>query len=80
MVSIESLIRDLVVPLVHNPDAVQITRREEERFMVFDLTVDAHDIGAVIGRGGQVIRAIRTVVYAAKSPYSKRVRLNVVDA
>ncbi|KRL53176.1 hypothetical protein FD01_GL001276 [Lacticaseibacillus manihotivorans DSM 13343 = JCM 12514] len=48
--------------------------------MAFDLTVAPDDVGRVIGKQGRVAQAVRTIVYAVKSPYSKRVRLNILDA
>ncbi|GEK04896.1 KH domain-containing protein [Schleiferilactobacillus harbinensis] len=79
MVDIEHLIRSLVTPLVNEPDAIQINRRETESFMEFDLRVADADVGRVIGKQGRIAQAIRTIVYSVRSPYDKRVRLNIVD-
>ncbi|MCI1893087.1 KH domain-containing protein [Schleiferilactobacillus perolens] len=79
MVDIEHLICSLVTPLVNEPDSIQITRRETDNFMEFDLRVDDADVGRVIGKQGRIAQAIRTIVYSVRSPYTKRVRLNIVD-
>ncbi|KRL12968.1 hypothetical protein FD09_GL002508 [Schleiferilactobacillus perolens DSM 12744] len=68
-----------MTPLVNEPDSIQITRRETDNFMEFDLRVDDADVGRVIGKQGRIAQAIRTIVYSVRSPYTKRVRLNIVD-
>ncbi|MCI1895193.1 MAG: KH domain-containing protein [Lactobacillus sp.] len=77
---IAALIKAIVTPLVTHPDAIVITPHETEDYMAFDLTVAPDDVGRIIGKQGRVAQAIRTIVYAVKSPYSKRVRLNILDA
>lgn len=77
---ITALIKAIVTPLVTHPDAIKITQHETHDYMAFDLTVAADDVGRIIGKQGRVAQAIRTIVYSVKSPYSKRVRLNILDA
>lgn len=77
---ITALIKAIVTPLVTHPDAITIVPHETDDYMAFDLTVDPTDVGRVIGRHGTVAQAIRTLVYSVKSPYPKRVRLNILDA
>ena len=80
MVDIGSLIKAIVTPLVTKPEAVAVTAHETDEYMAFDLAVAPEDVGRVIGKQGRVAQAIRTIVYSVKSPYSKRVRLNILDA
>lgn len=77
---ITALILAVVTPLVTDPEAVKITRHETDEYMAFDLEVAPDDVGRVIGKHGRVAQAVRTIVYAVKSPYTKRVRLNILDA
>ncbi len=77
---IATLIRAIVTPLVTHPEAIDIQRHETSEYMAFDLTVAPDDVGRVIGKNGRVAQAVRTIVYAVKSPYTKRVRLNILDA
>lgn len=77
---IAALIKAIVTPLVTHPDAIVITPHATDDYMAFDLTVAPDDVGRIIGKQGRVAQAIRTIVYAVKSPYSKRVRLNILDA
>ena len=80
MVDIGSLIKAIVTPLVTKPEAVAVTAHETDEYMAFDLAVAPEDVGRVIGKQGRVAQAIRTIVYSVKSPYNKRVRLNILDA
>lgn len=80
MVDIGSLIKAIVTPLVTKPEAVAVTAHETDEYMAFDLAVAPEDVGRVIGKQGRVAQAIRTIVYSVKSTYSKRVRLNILDA
>lgn len=80
MVDIGSLIKAIVTPLVTKPEVVAVTAHETDEYMAFDLAVAPEDVGRVIGKQGRVAQAIRTIVYSVKSPYSKRVRLNILDA
>lgn len=78
MVDITKLIEVIVKPMCNFPERVTISQHESDKFMEFDLTLDPEDVGRIIGRQGRVVQAIRNIVYAAKSSYHKRVRLNIV--
>ncbi len=74
----ETLVRYLVTSLVENPDAVTIARRESGSTVTFEVSVDADDVGKVIGRQGRMIKAIRTVVRAAASVNGDQVDVDVL--
>jgi len=74
----ESLVRYLVSSLVENPDNVSIARKESGSTVTFEVSVDADDVGKVIGRQGRIIKAIRTVVRAAASVNGDQVDVDVL--
>lgn len=74
----ESLVRYLVTSLVENPDGVSIARKESGSTVSFEVSVDAEDVGKVIGRQGRIIKAIRTVVRAAASVNGDQVDVDVL--
>ncbi|MDO8987374.1 MAG: KH domain-containing protein [Coriobacteriia bacterium] len=74
----ESLVRYLVTSLVENPDGVSIARKESGSTVSFEVSVDADDVGKVIGRQGRIIKAIRTVVRAAASVNGDQVDIDVL--
>lgn len=68
----------IVRAIVNNPDAVKSTRTVDERGVLITLDVGATDIGYVIGRQGQTVRAIRTLlrVVGAKNNASVNLKIN----
>lgn len=73
------LIETIVKPLVDFPEEVNVTVVEEDRRMVYQLSVNKSDMGKVIGKQGRVAKAIRTVVYAAGSSQQKKVHLEICE-
>ncbi|WP_106497647.1 KH domain-containing protein [Lentibacillus sp. Marseille-P4043] len=74
----KALIESIVTALVDYPDDVVVTETEEEAKIVYHLTVNQHDVGKVIGKNGRIAKAIRTVVYAARTDANKRIYLDIM--
>ncbi|WP_047981294.1 KH domain-containing protein [Ornithinibacillus contaminans] len=74
----KALIESIVTPLVDYPEDVVVTEKEEDTKLVFHLTVNQNDVGKVIGKNGRIAKAIRTVVYAAKTDANKRIYLDIM--
>jgi len=71
------LLRFLATGLVSHPEAIRVEAHENPRQgLVLDLEVAAPDLGKVIGRGGRLAQALRTVVRAA---VEGRVAIEIVD-
>ena len=74
------LLEFLARGLVQDPDAVKVTELEEvEGEVVLELEVADDDLGRVIGRGGRVANALRTVMKAAATRAEKRVIVDILD-
>ena len=74
------LLEFLARSLVADPDAVQVTEVEEiEGEVVLELEVADDDLGRVIGKGGRVANALRTVMKAAAAREEKRVVVDILD-
>jgi predicted RNA-binding protein YlqC (UPF0109 family) len=66
--------------LVADPDAVKVTEVEEiDGEVVLELEVAEDDLGRVIGRGGRVANALRSVMKAAATREDKRVVVDILD-
>jgi predicted RNA-binding protein YlqC (UPF0109 family) len=65
--------------LVESPDAVSVDEVEEEGALVIRLRVASEDLGRVIGRGGRIARALRTLVRASGAHGDRRVLLEIVE-
>ena len=74
------LLEFLTRSLVENPDAVQVTEVEEiDGEVVLEVEVADDDLGRVIGRGGRVANALRSVMKAAATREEKRVVVDILD-
>ena len=58
----QEVLEYIVKNLVSNPDEVEIAVENQGKTKVFKVKVDSKDLGSVIGRGGVIANAIRTVV------------------
>ena len=74
----KQLIESVVTPLVDYPEDIVVNMKEEEKKLIYHLTVNEKDVGKIIGKNGRIAKAIRTVVYAAKSDTNKRVYLDIM--
>jgi uncharacterized protein len=73
------LVEYLVRALVEDPDAVQVEELEENGYVVLEVTVAEDDLGRVIGRGGRIANAIRTVARAAATKEERRVLVEILE-
>ena len=73
------LVEFLVRALVEQPDKVEVEEFEEEGDLVLEVTVAEDDLGRVIGRGGRIANAIRTVARAAGARDDRRVIVDILD-
>lgn len=77
-IDFEKLVHDLVAPLVVNPDDLAVKKfSETEDTVTIQIFVNKEDLGRVIGRGGRIANAIRTITYAAASRIGKRVNIDI---
>lgn len=75
----EELIAVIARSLVDQPDAVKVTRTDEEDSVTIELTVAPEDLGKVIGKQGRTARALRSLLAAAAARTEKRSRLEIVE-
>ena len=73
------LVEFLVRALVENPDEVEVEEFDEDGDLVLEISVADDDLGRVIGRGGRIANAIRTVARAAGSRDDRRVIVDILD-
>lgn len=71
----KDLLNFIVTSLVTKPEAVLIEEQKEDGNINFNLTVDPSDMGLVIGKNGQTIRAIRKLLTVRA--IAENVRVNV---
>ena len=70
---------ELVKGLVRNPDMVKVQNFEdEEGNIILEVIVQSDDMGVIIGKGGKMINAVRTIIQAtAYNRGLSKVKINV---
>jgi predicted RNA-binding protein YlqC (UPF0109 family) len=73
---LEEVLDHLVRGIVDHPDDVRVDLIDNRRGRRLEVRVHPDDLGRVIGRGGRVAKALRTVVNGVGG---KGIRVDVVD-
>ena len=73
------LVEFLTRALVDEPDKVAVEEIEEDGDIILEITVAPDDIGRVIGRGGRIAQAIRTLAKAAAVREDRRVIVDILE-
>ena len=61
----EALVREIITPLVKNPEALLIRRTDEGTKIIVNIFAENEDIAVLIGRKGIIANALREVVSVA---------------
>jgi predicted RNA-binding protein YlqC (UPF0109 family) len=69
----------IVENIVEKKEWVNIEKTEDEMGVLLTLTVDKDDMWAVIGKAGNTINSIRSLLRIFWSKMDKRVNLKVLD-
>jgi len=69
----------VVKGLVQNPAAVTVTPVERAGMTVYELRMDAADVGKIIGRQGITINAIRSLLLAGSAKKGLRCSVEIVE-
>jgi len=76
---VQEMLLFLTRSLVEDREAVQVDELEEDGDLVYEITVNEDDLGRVIGKGGRVANALRTVAKAAAVREERRVLVDILD-
>ncbi len=76
---IKELVEYIAQSLVEDPSQVQVKMLENANTLTLELHVAPNDMGRVIGKGGRVANALRTLVRVAAVRQGKRATLEVID-
>ena len=77
--AVQEMVATLARGLVETPDEVRVEARDDRDRVVFELFVPDGQRGQVIGRGGRIAHALRTVTQAAGRSQGIRASLDIVD-
>ncbi len=73
------LIEYIAKSIVEFPDKVQVKKEETSKGIELTLYVDANDMGRIIGRGGKIANAMRTVLKAVSTKENTNIYLEIVE-
>ncbi|MEX0616779.1 MAG: KH domain-containing protein [Candidatus Woykebacteria bacterium] len=76
----KDLLEFIVKGISEDSSKVSISEQKEEGLDSYTIFVAEKEIGKIIGKGGKVIKAIRTLVKLKAIKDGSRVRLNSVEA
>jgi predicted RNA-binding protein YlqC (UPF0109 family) len=76
---VRDLVEFLARSLVEDPDAVSVEEVPENGDLVLEVSVAEDDLGRVIGRGGRVANALRTIAKAAGTRSDQRVIVEILE-
>jgi predicted RNA-binding protein YlqC (UPF0109 family) len=75
----EALIEYVAKSLVDDPTQVRVRKRETGNSIILELHVAPQDTGRIIGKGGRVANALRTLLRVAEGDQkSKRIILKII--
>jgi hypothetical protein len=72
-----SFLEYVVKSLVDHPDDVVIARSVDEMGVLLTLTVNPEDMGKIIGRDGNIAKALRTLLRVVGMKHNARVNLKI---
>lgn len=75
----QAFLEYVVKGLVQKPEAVTVTPIERAGMTVYELRLDPQDVGKVIGRQGQTINAIRSLLTAGSAKKGIRCSMEIVE-
>lgn len=73
----QELVAMIVRSLVDEPERVGVNKVEGERSIIFEVRVAPDDLGKVIGKGGRIANALRTLVRAAGTKERKSIWVDI---
>lgn len=73
----KDLLNYIITNLVTKPESVSIDEQKEDGSVNLNLTVDPQDMGLIIGKSGQTIRAIRKLLTVRAIAENVRVNLQL---
>jgi predicted RNA-binding protein YlqC (UPF0109 family) len=69
----------IIRQLVEFPDEVMLSEIPQGRLTIFRLQMRQSDVGRIIGRNGQTIRAIRALLSSAAARHGQKATIDIVE-
>ena len=73
------MVEYIVKQIVDSPEQVKVQEIKGEKVTLLEISVAKEDMGQVIGKGGRIANALRTLVGAAAAKLKKRVMVEILE-
>jgi len=73
------MVEYIVKQIVDNPEEVKVQEMKGEKVILLEISVAKEDMGKVIGKGGRMATALRTLVGAAAAKLKKRATVEILE-
>jgi len=75
----QHLLLNILRALVQAPEALEVTETQGEKTTFVEIRCDADDVGAVIGKNGKTISAIRVLMNATSRSPGQKIIIEVIE-
>lgn len=75
----ELYLKNIVQGICEFPDEVDIVRKVDQMGVLLTLTLNPKDMGVVIGKEGNTVKAIRTLIRIVGMKGQQRINLKITD-
>ena len=75
----KNFVEYVVKAIVEHPDDVKTTRKIDEMGVLIELTVNAADMGQIIGKEGKTAKSLRTLLRVLGAKNNARVNLKIIE-
>ncbi len=73
------MVEYMVKQIVDNPAEVKVQEKKAERIIFLEISVAKEDMEKVMGKGGRIAAALRTLVEAAAVKRKRKVMLEILE-
>lgn len=75
----KNLIEYILIHLVQHPDEVSVEESQDDKGLLYTISVHPEDMGRVIGKNGSIISAIRTIAKVRAAKEGSRVHVTIAE-
>lgn len=77
--SLRETLTAIILAIIDNQELLEITSKEADSSLSFEVKVGPEDVGKIIGKKGRIANSIRTVMKAAGAKLSTKVMVSVYN-
>lgn len=75
----KDLLEYLTKSIVDEPEKIEIKETEDQGIIIFSIKAGANDIGKLIGKGGKIIKSLRSLMFVRAIKENKKIQLLIEE-